>query len=383
MTGPRPAACRCCGSPDVPTVLDLGPQPVADDLYDDAEEARRAPRHRLALGCCRRCGLVQLDLATPTLPNAVHGHGSSFSGTILHHERAWAEELLQIPTLGAGAEILDVGSGSPGLLHSFAEAGHPVAGSASRPAGAFELVVVSHALSHADDLDAEVARCVAAVAPGGTLAVEFHSAAGIHRGGQFDVVCHAHRSYLSLTALATALARHGMTVTRARTLPLHGGVVRLQARHGSSVPEPGSGVTDMLAEEAAARLGRSDAWTAAADRAGRIRTRLRDAVAAHRAAGRTVVAYGAPSRGATLLNFCDIGADQVPCTADRSPAKQGRFLPGAATAILSPEELAALHPDLVVVLVWPLRSEVLDQFADLRRAGTRFLFPLPEPEFVA
>ncbi len=381
MTDPRSAACRSCGAPNTPTVLDLGLQPVADDLYDDAEAALRAPRHRLAVGCCRRCGLVQLDPSTPTPPNAVHGHGSAFSGTVMDHERIWAEELLQLPGLRAGAAVLDVGSGSSGLLRVFAQAGHRVADAADHPAGTFELVVVNHALSHADDLDAEVARCVAAVAPGGTLAAEFHSATGILGGGQFDVVCHAHRSYLSLTAMATALARHGMTVTRARTLPLHGGVVRLQARRGSPVPD--SSASDVMAEEAAVGLGRADAWAAAADRASRIRTRLRDVVAAHRAAGSTVAAYGAPSRGATLLNFCDIGADQIPWTADRSPAKQGRFLPGAAIAVLSPEELATRRPDVVVVLVWPLRTEVLNQFADLRRAGTRFLFPLPEPELVA
>ena len=89
-----------------------------------------------------------------------------------------------------------------------------------------------------------------------------------------------------------------------------------------------------------------------------------------------------PQPGATLLNFCDLGTDEIPWTADRSPAKQGRFLPGAATAVISPEEFAARRPDLVVVLVWPLRTEVLAQFDDLRRAGTRFLFPLPEPELV-
>lgn len=382
MTAPRLAACRSCGDSGVRTVLDLGPQPVADDLFDDAERARQAPRHRLALGCCGRCGLLQLDPSTPTLPNAVHGHGSAFSGTVLDHERAWAEELLQLPSLRDRGAVLDVGGASSGLLRVFAQAGHRVTDAAAGPAGACELVVVNHSLSHADDLDAEVARCVGAVAPGGTLAVEFHSVEGILDGGQFDVICHAHRSYLSLTALANALARYGMTVTHARTLPLHGGVVRLQARHSGPGVEPGTGAAEIMAREAAAGLGRADAWATAADQASRIRSQLRDAVATHQAAGHTVAAYGAPSRGATLLNFCDMGADQIPWTADRSPAKQGRFLPGAATAVISPEDLVARRPDLVVVLVWPLRGEVLAQLDGLLRTGTKFLFPLPEPELV-
>jgi C-methyltransferase-like protein/putative zinc binding protein/methyltransferase family protein len=406
MTDTRSAACRSCGARAVGTVLDLGTQPVADDLFDDVGAARQAPRHRLALGSCEQCGLVQLDASTPTLPNAVHGHGSAFSGTVLDHERAWAEELLQLPELRDGASVLDVGGEAGGLLRAFAEAGHVVRGGeqdarlatrasvaglptdhhdehpAPDPSAAVDLVVVNHRLSHADSLDTEVARCVGAVAPGGTLAVEFHSAMGILRGGQFDVVCHAHRSYLSLTALASALARHGMTVTHARTLPLHGGVVRLQARHSAPGIEPDASAVEIMDMEAAAGLGRTGTWTAAAEQASRVRTRLRAAVIENAAAGRTVAAYGAPSRGATLLNFCDLGAGEIPWTADRSPAKQGRFLPGAATAVISPEEFTARRPDLVVVLVWPLRTEVLAQFDDLRRAGTRFLFPLPEPELV-
>ncbi len=223
------------------TVLDLGPQPVADDLFDSAREAGAAPRHRLAVGCCEACGLVQLDPATPVLPNAAHGHGSAFSGTVLEHERIWTAELLRLPSLPPRARVLDV-SGGGGLLRGFAEAGHAVHGGDGGPepvtAGTFDLVLANHSLSHADDLDAAVAGCAAALAPSGTLAVEFHSAEGIVGGGQFDVICHAHRSYLSLTALSGVLARHGLTVTDARALPLHGGVVRLLARRASRLSRP-------------------------------------------------------------------------------------------------------------------------------------------------
>jgi hypothetical protein len=128
MTDTRSAACRSCGARVVETVLDLGTQPVADDLFDDAGAARQAARHRLALGGCAQCGLVQLDASTPTLPNAVHGHGSAFSGTVLDHERAWAEELLQVNSLRDGGAVLDVGGEAGGLLRVLAEAGYVIRG---------------------------------------------------------------------------------------------------------------------------------------------------------------------------------------------------------------------------------------------------------------
>ena len=402
MSARAAGRCRSCGAEAVVPVLDLGRQPVADLLADDEAEARSAPRYRLALATCTGCGLVQLDADTPVLPNAEHGHGSAFSGTVLAHERGWADELLA--DLPAGARVLDVASGSGGLLRPFADAGHRVRGrerdgelaraataagiptdgpGAPGEAAPSDLVLVNHVLSHADDLDGTLAELCRAVAPGGTLAVEFHSALGILTGGQFDVVCHAHRSYLSLSALVPALARHGLTVTTARRLPLHGGVVRLRARHSGAGVVADEGVAQVLTAERAAGLGTVQAWAPVADRAADVRERLRAEIAAHREAGREVAGYGAPSRGTTLLNYCGIGSAELPRTADRSPAKQGRFVPGAGTAVCTVEELLDRRPDVVVVLVWPLRQEVLDQLAGLRRAGTRFLFPLPEPELVA
>jgi SAM-dependent methyltransferase len=405
MTNTTGGGCRSCGAGAVVSVLDLGDQPVADDLSHDAASAVRAPRYRLSLGSCRRCGLLQLDQATPLLANASHGHGSAFSGTVLEHENEWAEELLALPILTKQARVLDVGSGTGGLLRPFLNAGHLVRGwerdeglaaqasAAGVPTahldgnrdsepGQHDLVLVNHTLSHADDLNGAVRSLSEALAPDGILAVEFHSALGILTGGQFDVICHAHRSYLSLTALLSALNRHGLVVMRARTLPLHGGVIRLQAAHAGSDHHPDGSVAAVLDAERMAGLGSAEAWAAVAEQAARVRERLNAVLAGHRHAGRKISGYGAPSRGTTLINYCGLGAAELPRTADRSPAKQGRYLPGAATRVCAPEELAANPPDVLVVLVWPLRNEVLAQLADLRTAGTRFLFPLPELEEV-
>ncbi|HYP45551.1 MAG TPA: methyltransferase domain-containing protein, partial [Propionibacteriaceae bacterium] len=244
--------CRSCGAATVSAVLELGDQPVADDLFDDADAALQAPRYGLSLGSCGDCGLIQLDPATPAPAVAAHGHGSAYSPTVLEHENQWAQELLALPHLGDRALVLDTSSGDGGLLRPFAIAGHTVRGwerdgalaarasAAGLPtahldgnhdheAGQYDVVLANHTLSHADDVDAAVQTLSDALAPGGTLAVEFHSAMGILTGGQFDMISHAHRSYLSLTSLHLVLERHGLVVTTAKTLPLHGGVVRIQA----------------------------------------------------------------------------------------------------------------------------------------------------------
>lgn len=404
MTHDLPAGCRSCRSTEVVTVLELADQPVADDLVDSHEDALRSPRHRLAIGCCGTCGLVQLDPATPVLANAAHGHGSFFSGTVLQHEAGWARDLIALLPGDRPGRILDVGSGGGGLLSAFRAAGHAVQGwerddrlaaeatadgipTTSRDGTLggpteplYDLVIVNHTLSHADDLDAAVSVLARSLAHGGTVAIEFHHALGILTESQFDVVCHAHRSYLSLTALAAALRRHGLTVQTATRLPLHGGVVRLLA---SAAPAPAAGpdVQALLAEESRAGLADPGAWAAVAEQAESVRRQIR-ATLDSLSPGTTVAGYGAPSRGTTLLNHCALTCTDLPRTADRSPAKQGRFLPGVGTRVCAPDELTADPPDVVVVLVWPLRDEVLTQLSDLRKRGTRFLFPLPRVEVV-
>jgi hypothetical protein len=301
--------------------------------------------------------------------------------------------------------VLDVGSGIGGLLQPFLQAGHTVQGwegnrslaEQARAAGVpttqldgnrgsepgqYDLVLANHTLSHADDLDAAVRTLAGVLAQGGTLAIEFHSALGILSGSQFDVICHAHRSYLSLTALRSALDRHGLVVTTAQALPLHAGVIRIQATTAGSGSPADESVAALVGAERRGGVGSARAWELVVEQAARVRERLAGALGSHWSAGHTVAGYGAPSRGTTLLNFCGLSATELPLTADRSPLKQGRYLPGAATRVCTPEELVASPPDVLVVLVWPLRDEVLAQLADLRRAGTRFLFPLPELEEV-
>ena len=100
-------------------------------------------------------------------------------------------------------------------------------------------------------------------------------------------------------------------------------------------------------------------------------------------AGKSVVGYGAAAKGNTLLNYCGIRTDFIDYVADRSPHKQGRYLPGARIPIVSPERIRETKPDVVLILAWNLRDEVMDQLSHVREWGGRFAVPIPEPEVVA
>ena len=94
------------------------------------------------------------------------------------------------------------------------------------------------------------------------------------------------------------------------------------------------------------------------------------------AAGKTVVGYGAPGKGNTLLNYCGIRPDLLAYTVDRNPYKHGRFTPGTRIPVLAPEQIAADRPDYVLVLPWNLRTELTEQLSYIREWGGRLVFPI-------
>ena len=101
----------------------------------------------------------------------------------------------------------------------------------------------------------------------------------------------------------------------------------------------------------------------------KIKSDLLEFLLAAAAEGKSVAGYGAPGKGNTLLNHCGIRSDLLAYTVDRSPAKQGKFLPGTHIPIYAPERLAETRPDYILVLPWNLREEISEQLDYVRSLG--------------
>ena len=80
------------------------------------------------------------------------------------------------------------------------------------------------------------------------------------------------------------------------------------------------------------------------------------------------------------MNYCGIRSDFIEYTVDRSPHKQGRYLPGTRIPIFAPDRVRETRPDYLLILPWNLRDEISEQMSDIRSWGGKFLLPIPEPE---
>jgi hypothetical protein len=399
--------CRSCGAPIDHVVLDLGAQPLANAYPDPADVDDPEPHYPLQVGICTACWLVQLTYdVDPTLVfDAGYAYFSSVSESWLAHADAYAARMVDALILDADGLVVEVASNDGYLLRSFVSRGVPVLGiepSANVAAAAEadgvptrveffgracaealraegvrpDLVVGNNVLAHVPDLDDFVGGLATLIGESGLLTMEFPHLLSLLEHGEFDTIYHEHYSYFSLLAACDVFRRRGMEIVDVELLTTHGGSLRIHARAEGAVARS-SRVDDVLERERSAGLDDLDAYRTFADDVARVRTDLLTFLHQARDGGRKVLAYGAPAKGNTLLNYCRVTPELVPFTVDRSPVKQGRVLPGTHLPIEAPERLVDVRPDYVLVLPWNIVDEITAQMAVVRDWGGRFVVPIP------
>jgi hypothetical protein len=113
-----------------------------------------------------------------------------------------------------------------------------------------------------------------------------------------------------------------------------------------------------------------------------VRKEVRDTVRRLRADGKRVCGYGAAAKATVLINSVGLGTDDIEFICDKSPLKQGRFMPGVPIPIVPPAELLARRPDYCVLFVWNVADEVRREQEDWAQAGGRFIVPIPSVQIV-
>ena len=403
-----PVACRLCGSSVTRTFVDLGAMPLANAYLRPDELDGEEPRHPLHVLVCEACLLVQVEeLVSPRVLFADYAYFSSYSDSWVEHSRRFAESAISELDLGPDSFVVEVASNDGYLLQHFISSGVPVLGiepaenvakvavsrgvptenaffgrdAATRLVEgrrAADLVVANNVLAHVPDLNDFVAGLALAVAPDGVLSIEVPHLLRLMEETQFDTLYHEHFSYFSLLTAERALAGQGLAVFHVEQLQTHGGSLRIWAAPVGAERVPTPGLEEVRRAEERAGLDRIDTYTGFGTRVDRCRDQVLEFLSAAKAAGRTVVAYGAAAKGNTLLNYCGVSAADIRYVADRNPEKQGRLLPGSHLPVEPPERIFETRPDYVLVLPWNLRAEVAAQLAGIARWGGRLVTLVPE-----
>jgi SAM-dependent methyltransferase len=399
--------CRGCGAPVTESLVDLGVQPLSNAYVARARADEPEVFYPLHPLVCARCYFVQIGVFEP--PERIFGdyaYFSSYSTSWLDHCRAHAANATARMGLGADSFVVEVASNDGYLLTSFVERGVPVLGvepaanvaeqarrsgvptrnaffgaaEADRIAaehGRADFMVANNVLAHVPDIHDFVEGFRRLLAPAGIITFEFPHLVPLLEQTQFDTIYHEHFSYLSLLAVEPVFAAHGLAVVDADRLGTHGGSLRLWVARADAerVPEPA--VAELRGLERERGLAELATYRAFAPRVTAIKNELLRFLLDAAGRGETVVGYGAAAKGNTLLNYCGIRGDLVRFVVDRNPHKQGTLLPGSRLPVEPVERLRDVRPEYVLILPWNLTDEVLDQMADVREWGGRFVVAVP------
>src|SRR3984893_5929863 len=405
-------ACRLCDADLTRTFVDLGMSPLCES-YVPAERLDQAEIfYPLHVRLCSSCLLVQI----PAYVSGEHifsdyAYFSSYSDSWVAHAKRYAQAKIGRLGLTPDSLVTEVASIDGYLLQHFLAQGIPVLGvepaanvaEAARSRGIptvvqflapetgheiaehrgrADLVAANNVFAHVPDIRGFAVGLRALVKDAGLVTLEFPHLLRLIERRQYDTIYNEHFSYLSLLTSPRALAPAGLRVVDVDDLDTHGGSLRVYARPEETAGEPTTRVKAVLDEEESAGLHTVAGHEGFAGQVLQIKSDLLEFLLSAAREGRSVAGYGAPGKGNTLLNHCGIRSDLLSYTVDRSPVKQGKFLPGTHIPIYAPERLAETQPDYVLVLPWNLREEISRQLDYVRSWGGRLVFPIPALEIV-
>lgn len=400
--------CRLCRAPLTRVFVDLGAQPLCESYLDEAGLHQPETFYPLRTYVCDDCLLVQAeDFATPEQIFREYAYFSSYSASWLEHAARFSEEAAARERLGAASLVIEVASNDGYLLRNFVKRGvrvlgvdpaRNVAAAAEKEGvptvteffgaelaralvaehGRADLLVANNVLAHVPDLHDFTAGLAAVLAPGGAVSIEVPHVLELIRERQFDTIYHEHFSYLSLHVVERLFAEHGLEVFDVEQLATHGGSLRYWAAHAGA-REPVPAVARMRDLEASAGLHDVRGYLGFEHEVRAVKRGLLKLLMGFQERGLRVAGYGAPGKGNTLLNYCGVREDLLPYTVDRNPYKHGKYLPGTHIPVYPPERLDSDEPDVIVILPWNLKDEIVRQLEPARARGAQFVVPIPEP----
>jgi SAM-dependent methyltransferase len=400
--------CRSCGKDGLTLVLSLGLSPLANALLTEEQLTQPEEKFPLDLAFCAQCSLLQItETVPPEKMFREYLYFSSFSDTMVQHAGVIANRLVSDRKLGKDSLVLEIASNDGYLLQHYAKRGVPVLGieparnvakvaveeRGIRTISEFfgkelaqslvaqgeraDVIHANNVLAHVPDLNGVIEGVAIVLKDDGVAVIEAPYAKELVDHREFDTIYHEHLCYFSLTALDNLMDRHGLVVSDVERLPIHGGSLRVFVSKKSAA-QRSERVQKLLAEEAAGGIATIEPYVELAKRVEELKAELLRVLAALKADGKRIAAYGAAAKGSTLLNYFGIGKDTLDFVADRSTYKQGRYMAGVHVPIVAPSELLARQPDACLLLTWNFAEEILAQQSEYRKKGGKFIIPIPE-----
>lgn len=401
--------CRHCQAPLTLTFVDLGSAPPSNAYLTAADLKKPEVWYPLRVLVCSDCRLVQTEdyAGASEIFTDSYAYFSSYSRSWLQHAENYVRAMVERFGLNEKSLVVELAANDGYLLQYVRARGIPCIGveptastaKAARDKGIeiiekffgvqlaeemvgqsrrAHLIAANNVLAHVPDINDFVAGVALLLEEDGVATFEFPHLSNLVANNQFDTIYHEHYSYLSLSAVSRIFERNGLSVFDVEEIPTHGGSLRVYAQRAAG-PYPRAVVVGKLLDRERSIGVLTDAYYAGfQSRTDRVKNDFLRFLVDARREGKKVAGYGAAAKGNTLMNYAGVRPDLMPYVVDKSPAKQGKFLPGTRIPIVSEERIRNEHPDFVVVLPWNLWDEVTSDLSYMSDWGGRCVRAVPE-----
>jgi hypothetical protein len=400
--------CQVCDSPDLRNIMFIGYLPPVNTMPAFGTHPAEQPSYPAQLLHCGKCRLVQLGLIVdPAIlfpPSYPYTSGTT---KILRDNFAeLAQEIARLYPLEPGDLVVDIGSNDGTLLSNFAGRG-PVLGieptnagqlaiergiptilsffnrqcakRALEQSGPAKIITATNVFAHIEDVHSIVESILLLLNADGIFISESHYLVPLLETVQYDTIYHEHLRYYSLTSLKYLLDMHGLEVIHARSIPTHGGSIRVYAARKDAYAVSQS-VGAIVEHEASALSAESFAVfrKRVVDSKLGLLAILRDI----KATGQRVFGVGAPSRASTLINYVGLDDAIIDCVLEiKGSYKIGKYMPGTLVPVVEESRLFADQPEYALLLSWHIAEELMPKLTARGFRG-RYIIPLPEPRIV-
>jgi len=405
--------CRCCSAPLQNVAVDLGLIPLCENIVPVEKLNQGEVFYPLRAFVCDTCWLIQVhDLVSGEEIYSHYAYFSSYSDSWLKHSRQYCDMIVDRLGLDEKSQVIEIASNDGYMLKNFKAKGVPAFG--VEPAANVaqvaidqgldcivrffgvetakaivasgkkaDLLLGNNVIGHVPDLNDFVAGMKILLAEQGTITIEIPHAINLIQQNQFDTIYQEHYSYFLLTAMRNVLNRHGLTLFDFDVIPTHGGSLRFYAKHDDDhTREVHPRVDEMEQYEISQGMTDLQTYRDYGRNVMEVKWNLLEFLIGARREGKSVAAYGAPGKAATLLNYCGIREDLIQYTVDRNKMKQDTFLVGTLIPIYAPEMIDQTKPDYIVILPWNLKDEIMVQLSHARHWGAKFVVPIPKLEIL-
>tara|TARA_B100001167_G_scaffold163121_1_gene111188 strand:+ start:56 stop:1300 length:1245 start_codon:yes stop_codon:yes gene_type:complete len=405
--------CRFCGFALKKIFIDLGKTPLANSYLKSNQIGKLEKKFPLKVFICKNCFLVQLkEYESPKEIFGEYAYLSSYSKSWLKHAEDYVSMMVKRFNFNKKKLVIEIASNDGYLLQYFQKKKIPTLGiepaqnvaKIARRKGIStineffgiklaktlidekkmaDLIIGNNVLAHVPNINDFVGGIKLILKPNGIVTIEVPHLLKLIEHNEFDTIYHEHFSYFSLNVLKQIFAHHKLLIFDVEEIQTHGGSLRIFIKHKNNKKFfVSSKIRSLINTEKKYGLCKLDTYTKFDKNIRKIKKELNEFLKKSKISSKTVVSYGAPAKGNTLLNYCNIKSRHIPYTVDKNPYKQNLFLPGSHIPIKHPREIMRTKPDYLLILPWNLKTEIIEQMSFIRKWGGQFVIPIPKLQVI-